>query len=136
MTSQSIMHQDDSESEFEYLNASFVEKSTPTSGNKSFYYPSNVAGKFIKNAVTGVEYPWRVGSLDALRLFKVVDTVGNYDSNGCKIKVKSKDYPNPNPNQCYYDSPQQCMTHRKMSFQPELIERWQKVQESFKLRDE
>jgi hypothetical protein len=111
------------------------ESFTQQTAKKPFYYPSNVPNHFIKNAMTGVNYPWRVGSLDASRLFKVVDTIGNYDSSGFKIKPNSNSYPNPNPNQCYYDSPQQFMTHRKMTVQPELIERWQTVQEGFAERD-
>ena len=98
---------------------------------KPSYYPSNVPDQLIKNAVTGVEYTWRVGTSDSSRLFKVVDTYGNYDRNGYKIKPNSKGYPNPSPNHCYYDSPQQFMTHRKMTVQPELIEKWKLIQESF-----
>jgi len=98
---------------------------------KPSYYPSNVPDQLIKNAVTGVEYTWRVGTSDASRLFKIVDTYGNYDKNGYKIKATSKDYPNSSPNHCYYDSPEQFMTHRKMTVQPELIEKWKLMQESF-----
>jgi len=109
-----------------------IEDNNSMEKKKPYYYPSNVPDKFIKNAVTGVEYPWRVGSLDSSRLFKMVDTIGNYDSNGYKIKPHNKRYPNPSPNHCYYDSPQQFMTHRKMLVQPEMIERWQTVHEGFR----
>jgi hypothetical protein len=123
------------EGEGERENDSYVDMpgSTSFSSNtkKPKYYPSNIPDQFIKNAVTGVEYTWRVGSLDASRLFKSVDTFGNFDKNGYKIKVSSKDYPNPSPNHCYYDSPQQFMTHRKMTVQPEMIERWKLAQERF-----
>jgi len=92
------------------------------------YYPSNIPDRFILNAVTGAKYPWKVGSLASARLFKVVDTLGTYDSDGFRIKPKSKNYPNPNPNHLYYDSPQQFMTHRKAQVQPELLARWQTTQ--------
>ena len=108
-----------------------ISDSFSSNTKKPSYYPSNVPEQFIKNAVTGVEYTWRVGTSDASRLFKVVDTFGNYDKNGYKIKAYSKGYPNSSPNHCYYDSPQQFMTHRKMMIQPELIERWKLMQESF-----
>jgi len=95
------------------------------------YYPSNIQDQFIKNAVTGVKYLWKVGSLESARLFKVVDTLGKFDSTGSKIKLNSKNYPNPTPNHLYYDSPQQFMVHRKMMVQPELLERWQALQAQF-----
>jgi len=98
---------------------------------KSAYHPSNVQGKLIKNAITGVEYTWKVGSNDARRLFRVVDTTGICDSNGLRMKMSATEYPNPNPNHCYYDSPQQYMSHRKMTVSNELVERWQKAQQEF-----
>lgn len=103
---------------------------------KPFYYPSNVQGKLIKNAITGVEYPWRVGSNDARRLFKVVDTTGTCDNQGRKLKPNAPEYPNPNPNHCYYDSPQQYMSHRRMIVHPQFIERWQLVQQEFNVLEE
>ena len=38
------------------------------------YHPSNVMNQYIVNAITGVKYPYRVGSKDSLRLYKVIDT--------------------------------------------------------------
>jgi hypothetical protein len=97
------------------------------------YFPTNGQGKLIQNAITGVEYPWRVGSNDARRLFRVVDTTGVYDNQGRRLKPNATDCPNPNPNpnHCYYDSPQQFMTHRKMTLQPQLLAHWQAVQQEF-----
>jgi len=95
------------------------------------YYPSNTAGRAIINAITGVEYPWKVGSKDSERLFKVVDATGTHDSTGRKLKKNSKTYPNPNPNHCYYESPQQYMMHRKMTVNPNLIEQWEAKQQYF-----
>jgi hypothetical protein len=103
---------------------------------KPYYYPSNVAGSHIKNAVTGVEYAWRVGSFDSQRLFKVVDTIGNYDCNGKKINVNSKDYPNPMANHCYYDNPQQYMTHRRTRVNPLLVSQWEAKQSEFRVLTE
>ena len=134
-TSHSIMHQEDIESEYEYLDHSHYTNKSSSSEKKRYYYTSNVPDQFIKNAVTGMKYPWRVGSLDSSRLFKVVDTIGKYDSNGYKMKPNSKNYPNPSPNHCYYDSPQQFMVHRKMIVHSDLIERWQLTQERFREMD-
>jgi len=102
---------------------------------KCLFHPSNTPGQFIKNAVTGVEYPWRTGSIDAQRLFKIVDTLGKCDSTGYKLKPNSSNYPNPSPNQCYYESPQQFMTHRRMTVQPLLIQQWEARQEMFKAQE-
>ncbi len=100
---------------------------TRTFGGKTkhpFYHPSNTPDTLIKNAVTGVFYPWKTGSVESRRLFKIVDSLGRYDSSGVKLKPTSPNYPNPNPNQCYYDSPQQYMTHTRCVVKPELIESW------------
>jgi hypothetical protein len=121
--------------EHSFMHKQGKETFSQETAKKPFYFPSNLPDHFIKNAMTGVIYPWRVGSLDASRLFKVVDTIGNYDSSGFKIKPSSTSYPNSSPNHCYYDSPQQFMTHRKMTLQPEVVERWETVQEGFAERD-
>ena len=94
----------------------------------SFYHPTNTPDTFIKNAVTGVLYPWKTGTLDARRLFKMVDTTGYYDADGVKMRPTSEHYPNPNPNQCYYDSPLQYMTHTRHVLNPEFIEQWNEQQ--------
>lgn len=98
---------------------------------RSPYYTSNTQGAFIVNAITGVEYPWRIGSKDGRRLFRSVDTTGTRDKQGFKLKVTSPDFPNPNPNNYYYDSPQQFMQHQKMKLNPELIEKWHIAQQEF-----
>ena len=107
-------------------NSTFVNKV-----KKHTFYPSNKPDTFIKNAITGVAYPWKVGSIDSKRLFKVVDTLGLYDSDGCRIGGRKKRSDtltvNPNPNHLYYDTPEEFMRHRKCTVQPELIESWLKT---------
>ena len=85
------------------------------------YFPSNSQNSFIVNAETGVAYPWRVGSRDSLRLFKMIDTTGVYDKKGFKIDCKSDEYPNRNPNHIYYDSPDQFMKHQRTTLNPSMI---------------
>lgn len=98
---------------------------------KRVYYPSNTPDTFIKNAITGVAYPWKVGSYDSKRLFKVVDTLGFNDKNGIKISSSKRrsdvSQINPNPNQLYYDSPEEFMRHRKCTVSQVLIESWLKT---------
>lgn len=92
------------------------------------YYPSNISDSFIRNAVTGRPYPFKVGSNESRRLFKVIDTIGNIDSNGRKIQVIKKHGVftpiNANPNHLYYNSPEEYMRHMHYQVQPELIKKW------------
>jgi hypothetical protein len=62
-------------------------------------YPSNVQGRFIVNAVTGVAYPWRVGSVYEDLLWKVCDSTAKHG------KV--------DPDMYFYDSPKQAIDHRR-----------------------
>jgi hypothetical protein len=108
-------------------------KHTYSNFSQRQYYPTNAtAGKRCRNALTGVEYEWRVGSLKATEnLFHSVDTTGKCDTEGYRIPVKSYRsdvstyvYPNPNPNHLYYDSPEQFMRHQRIILTPEFVQRW------------
>lgn len=98
---------------------------------KRAYYPSNTPDSFIKNAITGTAYPWKVGSKDSKRLFKVVDTLGFHDKQGSKLPGRKRRTDvgqiNPNPNHLYYDSPEEFMRHRNCTVSPALIESWLKT---------
>jgi hypothetical protein len=68
-------------------------------GKRSRTFSSNVQGRYIVNAVTGAEYPWRVGSACEDLLWKVCDASagrGKYE-----------------PDFYFYDSPQQAAEHRR-----------------------
>ena len=58
------MNMNDKQAYFEYQNN--MEEDTVDERRhrkkRSPYYPSNTQGTFIVNAITGVEYPWRVGT--------------------------------------------------------------------------
>jgi hypothetical protein len=95
------------------------------------YYPSNTPDTFIRNAVTGMEYPWKTGTVDAQRLFKIVDATGRYDRTGVKLKSTAANYPNSNTNHCYYDSPLQYMTHTRNVVNPAFLEQWSARQSLF-----
>jgi hypothetical protein len=101
---------------------------------KRTYYTSNSPDSFIKNAITGVAYPWKVGSKDAKRLFKVVDTLGLHDKNGTKIPGRKRRSDvgqiNSNPNHLYYDSPEEFTRHRNCKVNQELIESWLQTKNS------
>lgn len=68
-------------------------------GKRPRTFSSNVQGRYIVNAVTGVEYPWRLGSFCEDLLWKVCDARagrGKYE-----------------PDFYFYDSPQQAAEHRR-----------------------
>jgi hypothetical protein len=68
-------------------------------------FPSNVQGRFIVNAVTGIAYPWKVGSMYEDLLWKVCDSTGKrgkYD-----------------PDMYFYDSPKQAIHHRR--YRPDVF---------------
>ena len=68
-------------------------------------FPSNVQGRFIVNAVTGIAYPWRVGSMYEDLLCKVCDSTGR------RGKVE--------PDMYFYDSPKQAIDHRR--YRPDVF---------------
>jgi hypothetical protein len=68
-------------------------------------YPSNVQGRYIVNAVTGIAYPWRVGSMYEDLLWKVCDAKGK------RGKLESDMY--------FYDSPKQAIHHRR--YRPDVF---------------
>jgi hypothetical protein len=76
-------------------------------------FSSNVQGRYIVNAVTGVEYPWRVGSMCEDLLWKVCDaraSRGKYE-----------------PDFYFYDSPQQAIEHRRFhrnAFSQDSLDWW------------
>ena len=89
---------------------------------KRVYYPSNKDGYHIVNAVTGHSYPWKVGSYDSYRLYKVTDATGFHDKNG--YRLQKNDEPNYEPNFLYYDSPEQAAKHLKMKLDPKEALKW------------
>ena len=68
-------------------------------------FPSYVQGRFIVNAVTGIAYPWRVGSMYEDLLWKVCDSTGR------RGKVE--------PDMYFYDSPKQAIDHRR--YRPDVF---------------
>lgn len=87
------------------------------------YFPSNKPQTFIRNAVTGVPYPYLVGSKEQSLLYKTVDATGTCDNNGYVIKARS-DLPCPNSNHLFYDSPEQCMSHMRITINQSEVKRW------------
>ena len=64
----------ENEEEFASNNMS-TKKVIHTQKRQSCYY-SDIVGEYIKDAVTGAKYPWKVGSKDDERFFRVTYTTG------------------------------------------------------------
>lgn len=111
------------------------------------YYPSNSSDSYIRNASTGVLYPFKVGSQSSRQLFKYVDTTGVYDSTGKKVRPQRRcspkehfvkqTYPIPYANHLYYDSPEECARHFNtkqhvsINLNPELVKSWHEMKKEF-----
>ena len=93
---------------------------------KRMYYPSNIPETYAVNAITGVKYPFKVGTFDSLRAFNVIDTRTKCDNRGFVIKNTDKDAELGHPNRLYYDNPEQYMQHRKVMIDDELVQSWHK----------
>lgn len=102
-----------------------------TQQSRRCYYPSNKQNKFICNAVTGVPYPWRVGSKESLQLYKTFDTTGTCDEDGKLMRNNDVRYPNRTPNHLYYDSPEQFMRHTGIKLDPTYVQGWHNRQQHF-----
>jgi len=123
MASDYIMHYEPTE--MDYYEYEFVTRNQQNAkrSKRPRYFPSNKPQSFIKNAVTGVPYPYVVGSKEQNLLYKMVDTTGTCDADGYVIKTRT-DLPNHNTNHLFYDSPEQCMSHLRISFDPSHVKSW------------
>ena len=75
----------------------------------------NLEEQYIVNAVTGEKYPWKVGTLDERRLFKVKDT------------SMSRDYHNSRISQtAYFKDTYQYMIQNNVHLPKSIIDNWKK----------
>jgi hypothetical protein len=119
----SIMHYEPTELDFYEDDIVNRNQKSEKRSKRPRYFPSNKPQSFIKNAVTGVSYPYVVGSKEQSYLYKIVDSTGTCDAEGYVIKTRS-DLPNHTTNHLFYDSPEQCMSHLRLSLNPEDVKRW------------
>ena len=75
-------------------------------------FSSNVMGNPIVNAITGVKYPWNVGSFEENHLWKVVN---------CSRFT---------PMTYFYDSPEQHEAHKRVTIDPESKAAWYTLQKN------
>jgi hypothetical protein len=127
MASHNIQHYQEPDSLYENEADEFVNRGGAQKGEKRSkrpkYFPSNKPQVFIVNAVTGVPYPYVVGSKEQTLLYKMVDATGRCDEDGYTIKA-ADDLPNFNTNHLFYDSPEQCMSHLRVTINQADVKRW------------
>tara|TARA_B110001450_G_C17642414_1_gene489787 strand:- start:66 stop:515 length:450 start_codon:yes stop_codon:yes gene_type:complete len=99
------------------------------------YYTSNIPDTYIRDAITGDLYPYKVGSYESLRLFKYIDATGTCDSEGRQYSKKDRNL-SRDANSCYYTCPEECMKHRKIKFSEKRVKDWYTFQESVFINNE
>ena len=102
----------DQQNETTNVNVNINRKSKNKFYRRQCYY-SDVVGDYILDAVTSAKYPWKVGSLDERRFFKVKDTTQRdyYDGRG--------------PRTMFYENPYAYINHARISdLDEELIQKW------------
>lgn len=91
-----------------------------TRSAKMKLYYSDREDSYITNAKTGEKYPWKVGSKDEERLFKVKNT-----------SMDARFHQGRGSLTAYYDSPQQYMKLNNVDLPEEIIKKWENRVENF-----
>ena len=89
------------------------------------FYPS-FNGNIIVNARYGYKYDWYSGSIDSLRLFKVIDSTAKYDKLGYNLIKKEEIY--KEPHFLYYDTPEQYARHSNIRITNKMVLDWHEKQ--------
>jgi len=100
-----------------------IEVSSETDSNatqKNHCMYTTKVGGFIVNAITGVEYPFRQGSLNSLQLFKVTNSSGILNENGSINRYNI----NKDPVLTYYDSPLQYQHFTDINVPISIYNKW------------
>jgi len=86
--------------------------------HKEVYY-SDIVGDSIRDAITGARYPWKVGSFDERRFFKVRSTTAYANS-----KAKGADSCGRSARQAFYENPISYMNHYSVNLDEDLVKNW------------
>jgi len=97
-------------------------RSSQNTKKQNCYY-SDVVGEYIKDAVTGAKYPWRVGSIDEQRFFRVTYTRGYIDPS------RKSEYNNSmgrSSKKAFYENPEAYLNHVKYNvvLDRDIIDNW------------
>jgi len=88
-------------------------------GNREVYY-SDIVGDYIRDAVTGAKFPWKVGSFDERRFYKVRSTTAYANS-----KAKGTQDPGSrSARQGFYETPFSYMNHHEVYLDKEVVKSW------------
>jgi len=98
----------------------FVSSDNFSRKNKKEYY-SNDIGSNIVNAISNAKYPWRVGSKDENRFFRVTNTVP-YTNSERKGSINNSD--NRSSCKAFYENPHEYMKHCNVELDPEYVDNW------------
>lgn len=82
------------------------------------YFPSGVDGTYIVDATSGAKFPWKVGSRNEVRFFRVSDRTCTMSSNGRKSNGDKT------TNKLFYTSPESYMKHRNVKLDEEVVALW------------
>ena len=83
-------------------------------------YYSDIVGSPILDAITGAKYPYKVGSHDEKRFFKVRSTIAYNNKN-----AKNMDTGNAfNTNQAFYLNPTEYMEFHNMELSEDIKNNW------------
>lgn len=96
-----------------------MEPNTVYQPYKKVYY-SDVVGSPILDAVTGAKYPFKVGSVDEKKFFKVRSTTA-YKNRSAKAT-----YPTwaSVTNQAFYENPQSYMSYHSVVLSKDILDSW------------
>ena len=85
---------------------------------KDTYFPSGEDGTYIVDASSGAKFPWKVGSQDEYRFFRVLDSTASMTSIGQRWNGVKK------ANKLFYVSPESYMKHRNVRLDHSVINEW------------
>ncbi len=88
--------------------------------NKKEYY-SDVIGDYIVNAITNAKYPWRVGTCDERRFFKVTNTVQNISM---ERKGTYDNWEGRTSRKAFYENPHAYMKHCNVTLDEDFVKAW------------
>ena len=96
-----------------------IEENVAPNFYKKVYY-SDILDSPIINAITGEKYPYKVGSKDETRFFKVKSTTA-YKNRSAKLQYPANA---STTNQAFYENPEQYMRHQNVKLSNDIVFNW------------
>ena len=94
------------------------------SSSNSIYY-SDTVGEYIKDAITGALQPWRVGSKDEDKFFRVIITTQSADA---ARKGNINNTMGRGAHKAFYETPLVYMKHNHCVLNEEFVSNWYEIQ--------